>query len=360
MKFVDEAKIRVEAGDGGNGCVSFRREKAIPFGGPDGGDGGDGGSIIAVGDPNLNTLADFRFNRVLRAGRGSHGSGANRRGANGRDLIVPLPLGTRVFDVESGVCLGELVHAGERLPLAAGGFHGLGNARFKSSVNRAPRRWTPGSQGEHRDLCLELSLIADVGLLGLPNAGKSTLLSAISAARPKVADYPFTTLNPQPGVVHVGALKSFVMMDIPGLIEGAAQGTGLGIRFLKHLQRTHLLLHLVDVRSADGGDVADRVRCILKELKAFGHGLDACTQWLVFTKADLIPETDLDQEVHRILEKLDWKAPHYVVSAVTGKGLRKLCREVMDEVERRGSLNQREHGVASHEDAVNGPTEFDP
>lgn len=357
MKFVDEAKIRVEAGDGGNGCVSFRREKAVPFGGPDGGDGGDGGSVIAVGDPNLNTLADLRFNRVLRAGRGSHGSGANRRGANGRDLLVHLPLGTRIFDAESDECLGELVHAGELMTLASGGFHGLGNTRFKSSINRAPRKSTPGSQGEHRDLYLELSLIADVGLLGLPNAGKSTLLSAVSAARPKVADYPFTTLNPQPGVVQVGALKSFVMMDIPGLIEGAAQGTGLGIRFLKHLQRTHLLLHLVDLCSVDEDDVVDRVRCILREVKTFGHGLETRIQWLVFTKADLMPEKDVDQEVHRILKELDWKAPHYVVSAVTGRGLEDLCRNVMEELEKRGS-EALERDIANQEDTMNGPTAF--
>lgn len=356
MKFVDEARIRVEAGDGGNGCVSFRRERAIPFGGPDGGDGGDGGSVIAVADPNLNTLADFRFNRVFRAGRGSHGGGANRRGANGHDLAIPMPLGTRIIDVESGTFLGELVHAEERLLLAEGGFHGLGNTRFKSSVNRAPRKATPGSQGEHRDLYLELSLIADVGLLGLPNAGKSTLLSAVSAARPKVADYPFTTLHPQPGVVYVGALKSFVMMDIPGLIEGAAQGAGLGIRFLKHLQRTRLLLHLVDLCEADNSDVVDRVRGILREVAAFGQGIEERPQWLVFTKSDLMPEGEVDKEVHRILEELAWTAPHYVISSVTGHGLEKLCRKVMAEVEAHNPGKPGKCGACNSEEAGNGPT----
>lgn len=357
MKFVDEARIRVEAGDGGNGCVSFRREKGIPFGGPDGGDGGDGGSVIAVGDPNLNTLADLRFNRVFRAGRGSNGSGANRRGANGHDLIIPLPLGTKVIDVESGGCLGELVYPKERLPLAAGGFHGLGNTRFKSSINRAPRKSTPGSEGEQRDLYLELSLIADVGLLGLPNAGKSTLLSAVSAARPKVADYPFTTLYPQPGVVYVGPLKSFVMMDIPGLIEGAAQGAGLGMRFLKHLQRTRLLLHLVDLNSTDGSDVVGRVRGILREVEAFGHGLDEQPQWLVFTKSDLMPEENVYDEVHGVLEQLAWAAPYYVISSVTGNGLEALCRDVMEQVEARNAEEQQRLRVDNSEDQRNGPEE---
>src|SRR5688572_20105784 len=238
MKFVDEAEIRVEAGNGGRGHVSFLRLKYVPFGGPDGGDGGDGGSIYAVADPNLNTLADFRFNRAFRAQHGEQGGRRNMHGSKGESLDVPMPLGTRIFDADTDELMGELTRANTRLLVAKGGWHGLGNARFKSSRNRAPRQFSPGSSGEQRNLKLELSLMADVGLLGMPNAGKSTLLAAVSAARPKIADYPFTTLYPQPGVVTVGAHRSFVMVDIPGLIEGAAQGAGLGVRFLKHLQRT--------------------------------------------------------------------------------------------------------------------------
>ncbi len=247
MKFVDEAQIRVEAGNGGRGHVSFRREKYVPFGGPDGGDGGDGGSVWAVADPNLNTLADFRFTRVFRAAHGEQGWRKNCAGKMGVDLFVPMPLGTVIFDEGTGERMGELTRNNSKLLVAHGGWHGLGNTRFKSSTNRAPRQFSPGSPGEGRDLRLELSLMADVGLLGMPNAGKSTLLASVSAARPKIADYPFTTLYPQPGVVSLGPQKSFVMMDIPGLIEGAAEGAGLGIRFLKHLQRTRLLLHLVDM-----------------------------------------------------------------------------------------------------------------
>ncbi len=333
MKFVDEASIRVEAGDGGNGCVSFRRERAIPFGGPDGGDGGDGGSIYALAERNLNTLADFRFNRVFRAGRGANGSGANCRGASAEDLLVPMPLGTLVYDVETEDLIGELTRPGERLKLAAGGFHGLGNTRFKSSINRSPRKSTPGSPGEQRDLRLELSLMADVGLLGMPNAGKSTLLSAVSAARPKIADYPFTTLYPQPGVVSVGLGRSFVMVDIPGLIEGAAQGAGLGIRFLKHLQRTRLLLHLVDVLPPEGGDIVQRVRTINAELKAFSSELAGREQWLLFNKTDLLPEADTKKLCDAALKKLKWKGRSYRISAAAHHGLDALCRDAMEWVE---------------------------
>lgn len=334
MKFVDEATIRVEAGDGGNGCVSFRRERAIPFGGPDGGDGGDGASIHALADPNLNTLADFRFNRVFRAARGASGSSANCRGASGVDMEIRVPLGTRLFDAETDELLGELTRADSRVKLAAGGFHGLGNTRFKSSINRAPRKATAGTPGEQRNLRLELSLMADVGLLGLPNAGKSTLLSAVSAARPKIAGYPFTTLYPQPGVVSVGPLKSFVMVDIPGLIEGAAQGAGLGIRFLKHLQRTRLLLHLVDLQPLDGADLVDSVRTITGELSNFGRELVERPQWLVFTKSDLIGDPEaLADCVRQTLQRLDWQGPHYVISAVSHAGLEPLCRDVMQWIE---------------------------
>jgi GTP-binding protein len=333
MKFVDEAAIRVEAGDGGNGCVSFRRERAIPFGGPDGGDGGDGGSIYAVADINLNTLADFRFTRVFRATRGENGTGSNCRGRSADDLLVPMPLGTRIVDVETQELIGELTRADERIKLAAGGFHGLGNTRFKSSINRAPRKATAGSLGERRDVHLELSLLADVGLLGMPNAGKSTLLSAVSAARPKIADYPFTTLYPQPGVVSVGLNKSFVMVDIPGLIAGAAEGAGLGIRFLKHVQRTRLLLHLVDILPTDGADIADNVRAINAELAEFSEELAGREQWLLFTKRDVMPEQEADAICAKALKKLKWKGKSYRISAVRRDGLDPLCRDAMAWVE---------------------------
>ena len=329
MKFVDEATIRVEAGDGGNGCVSFRRERAIPFGGPDGGDGGDGGSVFAIADPNLNTLADFRFTRVFRGQRGENGSGANCRGAGGADVEIPMPLGTRIHDLANDEVIGELMVPGQRLKVAQGGFHGLGNVRFKSSTNRAPRRASPGSAGEQRDLKLELSLMADVGLLGMPNAGKSTLLASVSAARPKIADYPFTTLYPQPGVVSVGPLKSFVMVDVPGLIEGAAEGAGLGIRFLKHLNRTRLLLHLVDIQPPDGADLADNIRTIRGELKEFGEALGQREQWLVFNKSDLLPPDEADKLIKATLKKLKWKGRWYKISAATRAGCDTLCADVM-------------------------------
>jgi len=333
MKFVDEATIHVQAGDGGNGCVSFRREKAIPFGGPDGGDGGDGGSIHAVADINLNTLADFRFTRSFKAKRGENGSSANCRGAGAEDLEIPMPLGTRIVDVETQELIGELTRNGQRVKLAQGGFHGLGNTRFKSSINRSPRQSTPGSPGEQRELALELSLMGDVGLLGLPNAGKSTLLSSASAARPKIADYPFTTLYPQPGVVSCGLGRSFVMMDIPGLIEGAASGAGLGIRFLKHLQRTRLLLHLVDVNPPDGGDIVSHIKTIRAELKEFGEALEEREQWLVFNKSDTLAPEELDALVKKSLRRLRFKGRHFVISAVTGAGVAELCEAAMQWVE---------------------------
>jgi GTP-binding protein len=333
MKFVDEAEIRVEAGDGGNGCVSFRREKSIPFGGPDGGDGGDGGSVFAVADANLNTLADFRYTRRFRASRGANGSGANCRGASGDDLEIPMPLGTRVRDADTDELIGELTRPGERLRLAQGGFHGIGNTRFKSSVNRSPRQSTPGSPGEQRNLHLELSLMADVGLLGMPNAGKSTLLAAVSAARPKIADYPFTTLYPQPGVVAVGPLRSFTMVDIPGLIEGAAHGAGLGIRFLKHLQRTRLLLHLVDLAPPDGSDAAERIRTINAELAEFSEELAGREQWLLFNKADLLPPDEAQRRVEAALRELDWQGRWYLASAATRQGLDTVCADAMQWVE---------------------------
>jgi len=333
MKFVDEAQIRVEAGDGGNGVVSFRRERSIPFGGPDGGDGGDGGSIFAVADPNLNTLADFRFMRVFRAKRGENGGSANCRGGSGDDLDIAMPLGTRIVDRDTEELIGELTRIGQRIKIAQGGFHGIGNTRFKSSTNRTPRKATPGSPGDQRDLHLELSLMADVGLLGMPNAGKSTLLSAVSAARPKIADYPFTTLYPQPGVVAVGSMKSFVMVDIPGLIEGAADGAGLGIRFLKHLQRTRLLLHLADINPPDGADLVERITTINGELTAFSPEMDERTQWLVFTKLDLLPAEEADALIQDALKRLDWQGRWFAISSATGQGCKAMCEAVMEWVE---------------------------
>jgi GTP-binding protein len=330
MKFVDEATIRIEAGNGGRGHVSFRREMKVPFGGPDGGDGGDGGSIHAFADINLNTLADFRFNRVYRAQHGEQGHRKNCTGAKGADLEIPMPLGTMIYDADTGELLGELTRKQSRLLIAQGGWHGLGNARFKSSTNRAPRQFTKGTQGDQRDLRLELSLMADVGLLGMPNAGKSTLLASVSAARPKIADYPFTTLYPQPGVVSVGPLKSFVMMDIPGLIEGAAEGAGLGIRFLKHVQRTRLLLHMIDVLPPDGSDIAANVRKINAELKAFSKDVAAKPQWLVFNKVDLLGDRDARAHCQKIVKQLKWTAPWFTISAATRQGTLELSRAVMD------------------------------
>jgi GTPase len=333
MKFVDEATIRIEAGDGGRGHVSFRREMKVPFGGPDGGDGGDGGSVWAVADINLNTLADFRFNRVFRAQHGEQGLRKNCTGAKGEDLDIPMPLGTQIYDVDTGELMGELTKKHSRLLIAKGGWHGLGNVRFKSSTNRAPRQFTKGTPGEQRDLRLELSLMADVGLLGMPNAGKSTLLASVSAARPKIAGYPFTTLYPQPGVVSVGPLKSFVMMDIPGLIEGAAEGAGLGIRFLKHVQRTRLLLHLVDVLPPDDSDIAANVRKINRELKAFSTPLAKRPQWLVFNKVDLLGDRDARAWCAKVVKKLRWTKPWFAISAATKQGTDELIHAVMQWIE---------------------------
>jgi GTP-binding protein len=333
MKFVDEAKVRVEAGDGGSGCVSFRREKFIPFGGPDGGDGGDGGSVYLVADQNLNTLADFRIARVFRGGRGENGSGSERTGKSGDDCLVPVPVGTLVYNKETDELLGDLTSANQRLLVAQGGFHGLGNTRFKSSTNRTPRRSTPGSKGEQRDLRLELKLLADVGLLGLPNAGKSTLLSAVSSARPRIADYAFTTLYPQVGVVYVGPLRSFTLVDLPGLIEGAAEGVGLGIRFLKHVQRTRLLLHVVDLAPEDGSDVVKNIRQIPVELQKFSEELFKRERWLVFNKGDLLPESDAEARVKEVVRQLKWKGPVYVVSALQRQGLNQLMQDVMARIE---------------------------
>ncbi|SFM26932.1 GTP-binding protein [Ectothiorhodospira mobilis] len=330
MKFVDEATIKVKAGDGGNGCVSFRREKFVPFGGPDGGDGGDGGSVYLVASHDLNTLADFRFQHHFEARRGENGRGRNMTGQSGADLEIPVPVGTLAFDADTGELIGDLVTDGQRLRVAQGGYHGLGNTRYKSSVNRAPRQSKPGTPGERRTLRLELKVLADVGLVGLPNAGKSTLISRVSGARPRVADYPFTTLHPHLGVVRVGPLQSFVMADIPGLIEGAAEGAGLGIRFLKHLTRNRLLLHLVDADPPDPELAPERaVRIIEREMTEFDPELLSRPRWLVLNKADLIPEELRQPLLDELVRALDWEGPVFFVSAATGEGTQALMQEVM-------------------------------
>ena len=330
MKFVDEAAITVEAGAGGNGCLSFRREKYIPRGGPDGGDGGDGGDIVLCADSSLNTLVDFRFRRRFRAERGRHGQGRDRTGRNGADLRIRVPAGTVVIAADCGETLGELTAAGDEMVVARGGRHGLGNARFKSSTNRAPRRTTEGSPGECLELRLELKLLADVGLVGMPNAGKSTLIRAVSAARPKVADYPFTTLIPNLGVVREGPDRSFVMADIPGLIEGASGGAGLGIRFLRHLSRTRVLLHLVDVAAAFGGaDPIEQVLVIERELAAFDPDLASRERWLVPAKLDLVPPSDRTDVVEALVDGVGWDGPVYPISALTREGTGTLSEALM-------------------------------
>lgn len=329
MKFVDEATIRVVAGKGGNGCLSFLREKYRPKGGPDGGDGGDGGSIYLRANSGLNTLADFRYTRIYRAPSGESGAGRDCFGKQGEDLVVDVPLGTIVSDAETGEMIGDVVCEGNLLLVAKGGARGLGNARFKSSVNRTPRRTTPGKPGDERLLKLELKVLADVGLLGLPNAGKSTFLSVVSNARPKIADYPFTTLYPQLGVVDVGISSSFVIADIPGLIEGASEGAGLGIRFLKHLKRTRILLHLVDIAPMDGQDIVEAVREIEGELIGFDRHLKDRQRWLVLNKVDLLDEEEIQALREHLIEALQWQAPIYQVSAATGKGCRELTNDLM-------------------------------
>ncbi len=334
MKFVDEVHIRVQAGDGGDGCVSFRREKFIPKGGPNGGDGGDGGSIHLVADTNLNTLVDLRFQRTFRAQRGQNGMGRDRTGRKGEDLVIRVPVGTRVWDEETGDQYGDLCQEGQRLTVAQGGFHGIGNARFKSSVNRTPRQWTPGSLGEIRELRLELILLADVGLLGFPNAGKSSLIRQVSSATPRVADYPFTTLQPHLGVVRLGRERSLVLADIPGIIEGAADGAGLGLRFLRHLTRTRLLLHLVDIAPLDEGlNPVEEVRKIERELTHYGEGLMAKERWLVLNKRDLLTTAEYEARRTHLLGELGWMGPTYGISALTGAGTNELMADLMTRLE---------------------------
>lgn len=334
MKFVDEARIKVQAGNGGRGSTSFRREKFVPFGGPDGGDGGHGGSVLLRAAEGINTLADFRVERTFRGEHGRPGSGNGCTGRGGVDAYVTVPVGTIVRDTETQETLGDLTRPGEELLVAKGGKGGWGNTRFKSSTNRAPRQFGPGLPGERRTLELELKVIADVGLLGLPNAGKSTLISAVSAARPKIADYPFTTLYPNLGVVYVGQHRSFVMADIPGLIEGAAEGAGLGIRFLKHLQRTRVLLHLVDIAPIDpGADPVRDARAIIAELKKFSPDLAAKPRWLVLNKRDLLPGDEAEARAADIARRLRYKGPRFLISAVTGEGTKELVGAVMQHIE---------------------------
>jgi GTP-binding protein len=336
MKFVDEAKLKVQAGNGGRGSLSFRREKSIPFGGPDGGDGGLGGSVWLRAGDGINTLADFRIQRTYKARSGEGGSGNGRTGRGGEDLYIAVPVGTIVADADTGEQLGDLTAAGVELKVAQGGKGGWGNTRFKSSTNRAPRQFGTGLPGERRALTLEMKVIADVGLLGLPNAGKSTLIRAISSARPKVADYPFTTLYPNLGVVYCGQHRSFVMADIPGLIEGAADGAGLGIRFLKHLQRTGVLLHLVDMLPLDpDADPVRDARAIVNELKTFDKDLAKKPRWLVINKRDLLPDDEAEALAADIARRLRYRGPRFLISAATGRGTKELAEALMQFLEQR-------------------------
>ncbi len=333
MKFVDEAEVIVQAGDGGSGCLAFRREKFIPLGGPSGGDGGDGGDVIFVASDSLNTLVDFRYHRVCKAQRGEDGKGDDRTGKKGEDYIVRAPVGTRITDAETGELIGDLDKPGDTLLVAKGGWHGLGNARFKSSTNRAPRKTSKGTPGDRRVLQLELSVIADVGLLGMPNAGKSSLIRQLSSARPKVADYPFTTLHPNLGVVSVDETRSFVMADIPGILEGASQGVGLGNRFLKHLARTGLILHVVDVVSDPVETIAMMAKTIIGELQQWDEALYNKPRWLVLNKIDSMDQQEIDLRQARIISQLGWQGPVFQTSAISGAGLDRLKYAIMDHLQ---------------------------
>lgn len=346
MKFVDEATIRVAAGNGGKGCVSFRREKFIPFGGPDGGDGGHGGDVYLVADTGLNTLVDFRHARSYQAEHGKAGMGRQMTGRSGVDTEIRVPVGTMVFDEETGDKLGDITEAGQRLLVAKGGHGGRGNIQYKSSTNRAPRQSSPGTPGEAFALKLELKVLADVGLLGFPNAGKSTLISCISAARPKVADYPFTTLYPNLGVVSLGPEGSFVVADIPGIIEGAAEGAGLGIQFLRHLERNRLLLQLVEFDADAQADVmVEQVRQLEHELRHYRGELVERPRWLVFTKADICPDELAHEVVREVVGKLRWSQPWFVISAVSGQGLSELTASIMRELDRMREDEQEEQQI---------------
>lgn len=329
MKFVDEAKVYVEAGKGGNGACSFLRLKFMPFGGPDGGDGGDGGSVYLKADESVNTLVDYRYIHTYKAENGEKGGGANCTGKSGQDLFLRVPVGTMIYDDDTGELIADLTVNGQTACVAKGGRHGVGNARFKSSVNRAPRRTIPGQEGERRNLRLELKVLADIGLVGLPNAGKSTLISAMSAARPKIADYPFTTLYPNLGVVSVSRYRSFVIADLPGLIEGAADGAGLGIRFLKHVSRTRLLFHVVDVMPVDGSDPVEAINAITRELGLYSEELLEKERWLVLNKVDLLPADKVDEICADIVKRLDWQGKVFVISGMAKQGLDELANQAM-------------------------------
>ncbi|MEG0149830.1 MAG: GTPase ObgE [Comamonas sp.] len=341
MKFVDEAFIDISAGDGGNGCVSFRHEKYKEFGGPDGGDGGRGGHVFAVADVNLNTLVDYRYSRRYDAKRGEHGKGSDMFGVAGDDITLHMPVGTIISDSETGEVLFELLNPGEVITIAKGGDGGYGNLRFKSAINRAPRQKTPGWPGERFSLKLELKVLADVGLLGMPNAGKSTFITAVSNARPKIADYPFTTLYPNLGVVRVGPEKSFVVADIPGLIEGASEGAGLGHQFLRHLQRTRLLLHVVDLAPFDEAvDPVEQAKAIVGELKKYDAELYEKPRWLVLNKLDMVPQEERAAKVKDFVKRFKWKGPVYEISALTREGCEPLIRKIFEHVQAQQKLEQ--------------------
>ncbi|NQY25623.1 MAG: GTPase ObgE [Piscirickettsiaceae bacterium] len=350
MKFVDEAQIRVVAGGGGNGCLSFRREKYIPFGGPDGGDGGDGGDLYLIADKQVNTLIDLRYKRHYKAEPGEHGQGRMCSGARGEDLMIQVPVGTEAWDEDTDELIGDLAKEGEKLLVAKGGWHGLGNVRYKSSTNRAPRQTSKGTPGEERSLRLEMKLLADVGLLGLPNAGKSTFIRQVSAAQPKVADYPFTTLYPNLGVVTMKDVRSFVIADVPGLVEGAADGAGLGIQFLRHLTRTRLLLHMVDMAPLDvKQDPVESVLIINKELERYSDALGSQDQWLVLNKMDLVPEDIRDELCQDVVDKLNWQGKVFRVSGQSGEDCDQLCNEIMNYLD---ELNEAEQAKKDEEQAA--------
>ncbi|WP_417595627.1 Obg family GTPase CgtA [Oceanospirillum sp.] len=357
MQFVDEASIHVAAGKGGNGCLSFRREKYVAKGGPDGGDGGNGGDVILVGDDSLNTLIDFRYQRRYRAENGEGGQGRQCSGKAGEHLYIQVPVGTTVIDEETLEVLGDITEIGQELIVAQGGRRGLGNTRFKSSTNRAPRKTTNGTLGEERNLRFEMKVMADVGLLGLPNAGKSTLIRSVSAAKPKVANYPFTTLVPNLGVVKLGQFKHFVMADIPGLIEGASEGAGLGFRFLKHLTRARLLLHLVDVAPFDESDPVESAQAIIRELEQYSPTLAERPRWLVLNKLDLLPEDEQDAVCERIIRELDWQGPVFRVSAISSDGTQVVCQQIMNWLDEQRIAQAENPALAEEEAEIRGRME---